>query len=296
MAAERRSPSFCGPHWCAACLALVAVGREHPLGMVFERVLVWLLTAAFLGLGARRGRCSLRGLAGGATVVYAAMWLGFPLPRIGHSHTTDYTINGEHMAERCLLFVTIALGESIIITGTNFGDLPNSTERWAALAAAFVGSAAIWWTYFDRGAEAGREIISSADDPGRLGLIAYTYCHIPIVAGIIVAAAGDEIAIAHPGQEVVYGRGRADPGRSGALPGGALAVQAGAVVALVAFAPCGNHRSWCVSAAGCSLFGACVDRRCDGGPFWCCRLGSGNRATAVAGGGSSCSRRGGGLI
>jgi low temperature requirement protein LtrA len=65
-----------------------------------------------------------------------------------------------------------------------------------------MGSSAIWWTYFDRGAEAGREVISSAEDPGRLGLIAYTYCHIPIVAGIIVAAAGDEIAVAHPGAEV----------------------------------------------------------------------------------------------
>jgi low temperature requirement protein LtrA len=188
-------------------LALIAVGREHPLGTVFERVLVWFLAGALLGLlgGFVEGDARLVVWLAGTTVVYTAMWLGFPLPRIGHSHTTDYTISGEHMAERCLLFVTIALGESIIITGSNFGDLPTSAERWAALGAAFVGSAAIWWTYFDRGAEAGREIIASAEDPGRLGLIAYTYCHIPIVAGIIVAAAGDEIAIAHPGQGVSTG-------------------------------------------------------------------------------------------
>ena len=187
-----------------AALALAAVGREHALGVVFERVLVWCAMAGLLGIpGALvEGDGRIIIWAAGALLVYVAMWFGFPLPRIGHSHTTDYTINGEHMAERCLLFVTIALGESIIITGSNFGELPTSTERSAALVMAFVGSAAIWWIYFDRGAEAGREIISAASDPGRLGLIAYTYCHIPIIAGIIVAAAGDEIAIAHPGDEV----------------------------------------------------------------------------------------------
>jgi low temperature requirement protein LtrA len=191
----------------AAAFAVVAAGREHPLRMVFERLLAWDLVTGLLFVAG--------GLVGGdarfvtwlcaIVIAYTVTWFGFPFPRLGHSHTTDYTLTGEHIAERCLLFVTIALGESIIITGSNFGELPNATERWAALVVAFVASGAIWWTYFDRGAEAGREVISSAEDPGRLGLIAYTYCHIPIVAGIIVAAAGDEIAIAHPGQDVSTG-------------------------------------------------------------------------------------------
>jgi len=190
-----------------AALALLAVGRQHALGTVFERVLVWTFAAGLLGFtgGFVEGDGRIVIWLAGALLVYVAMWLGFPLPRLGHSHTTDYTISGEHMAERCLLFVTIALGESIIITGSNFGELPASIERCTALVMAFAGSAAIWWIYFDRGAEAGREVISAANDPGRLGLIAYTYCHIPIVAGIIVAAAGDEIAIARPGEEVSTG-------------------------------------------------------------------------------------------
>jgi low temperature requirement protein LtrA len=191
----------------AGGFAWASVGRRHPLGIVFERVLIWNLVIGLLFLGGAiidgdaRVLVWLSAIAGS----YLLAWLGFPLPRIGHSHTTDYTIMGEHMAERCLLFVTLALGESIIITGTNFGELPNSNEAWLAFTAAFIGTAAIWWTYFDRGAEAGREIISAAEDPGRIGLIAYTFCHIPIVAGIIVAAAGDEIAIAHPLQEVSAG-------------------------------------------------------------------------------------------
>jgi low temperature requirement protein LtrA len=69
------------------------------------------------------------------------------------------------------------------------------------LILAFVGSAALWWIYFDRGAEAGVEVISAAEDPGRFGVTAYTYFHIPMVAGIIVAATGYELAIAHPGAD-----------------------------------------------------------------------------------------------
>ena len=188
----------------AVIFGWASVGRRHPLGTVFERILVWNLATGLLFLVGALIETDARVLLwlGAILGMFFIVWLGFPLPRLGHSHTTDYTISGDHMAERCLLFVTLALGESIIITGTNFGELPNSNEAWLAFGAAFVGTAAIWWTYFDRGAEAGREMIASAEDPGRLGLIAYTYCHIPIVAGIIVAAAGDEIAIAHPGEEV----------------------------------------------------------------------------------------------
>jgi low temperature requirement protein LtrA len=191
----------------AAAFAVVAAGRDHPLRVVFERLLAWDLVTGLLlvagGLVESDARFVL--WLAGIGVAYTVIWFGFPFPHLGHSHTTDYTLTGEHIAERCLLFVTIALGESVIITGSNFGELPNSTERWAALVVAFATSAAIWWIYFDRGAEAGREMISSSEDPGRLGLIAYTYCHIPIVAGIIVAAAGDEISIAHPGDEVSTG-------------------------------------------------------------------------------------------
>jgi low temperature requirement protein LtrA len=98
--------------------------------------------------------------------------------------------------------VIVALGESILITGSNFSELPVETASIAALVIAFVGSTALWWLYFDRLEEAGRHLIGRATDPGRLGRSAYYYYHVPIVAGIIVVAAGDEVAIAHPNDEV----------------------------------------------------------------------------------------------
>ena len=103
------------------------------------------------------------------------------------------------MAERCAGFIIIALGESIVVTGATFADLTWSAETVAAFVSAFVGSLAMWWIYFHRGAEAGSELISKASEPGRLARLAYTYLHMPIVAGIIVAAVADELVLKHPG-------------------------------------------------------------------------------------------------
>jgi len=69
----------------------------------------------------------------------------------------------------------------------------------AAFVVAFAGSVALWWVYFDRSAEDAGGVIAESADPGRLGRSAYTYCHLPMVAGIIVTAVGDELTIAHPG-------------------------------------------------------------------------------------------------
>ena len=63
---------------------------------------------------------------------------------------------------------------------------------------AFIGSIAMWWIYFHKGAEAGSEQISKSSEPGRLARLAYTYLHMPIVAGIIVSAVADELVLTHP--------------------------------------------------------------------------------------------------
>src|SRR3712207_9582701 len=81
-----------------------------------------------------------------------------------------------HLAERCQLFVIIALGESILVTGTTFGEIEASTATVAAFVVAFVGSAALWWIYFARGAEISREIMTTSEDPGRMAQIGRASC------------------------------------------------------------------------------------------------------------------------
>jgi low temperature requirement protein LtrA len=102
------------------------------------------------------------------------------------------------MAERCAGFIIIALGESIVVTGATFGELTWTTENVLAFTSAFVGSIAMWWIYFHKGVEAGSEQISRSSEPGRLARLAYTYLHMPIVAGIILTAVADEIVLKHP--------------------------------------------------------------------------------------------------
>jgi low temperature requirement protein LtrA len=67
-----------------------------------------------------------------------------------------------------------------------------------AFVTAFVGSVAMWWIYFNVGAERGSHHIATSKDPGRLARLAYTYMHLLLVAGIIVGAVSDELLLAHP--------------------------------------------------------------------------------------------------
>jgi low temperature requirement protein LtrA len=131
-------------------------------------------------------------------IEYISPAVRFWIPRYGASSVADWVVEGGHMAERCAGFIIIALGESIVVTGATFADLTWTTENVAAFASAFVGSLAMWWIYFHKGAEAGSEQISKSSEPGRLARLAYTYLHMPIVAGIIVSAVADELVLKHP--------------------------------------------------------------------------------------------------
>jgi low temperature requirement protein LtrA len=66
------------------------------------------------------------------------------------------------------------------------------------LVVAFVETAALWWLYFGATAERARAAISGCEDPGRVARDAYTYFHLPIVAGIIATAVASNLLIATP--------------------------------------------------------------------------------------------------
>ncbi|MGE5149633.1 MAG: low temperature requirement protein A, partial [Rhodospirillaceae bacterium] len=84
-----------------------------------------------------------------------------------------------------------------VVTGATFTDMAWDRHTIEAFAAAFLGCVAMWAIYFNIGAERASHHIATADDPGRLGRSGYTYLHLLIVAGIIVSAVADELALAH---------------------------------------------------------------------------------------------------
>ena len=187
----------------------------------FQRITLWFVLSGLFWIAGAFAEGEFR-LALWAVAVFIetiAPSLGFFVPGIGRSTTAEWDVEGSHLAERCGLFIIIALGESILVTGATFGSLEWTGMTKAAFLVAFAGSVAMWWIYFDSGSERGSERIAHSADPGRLARLAYTYLHLPIVAGIIVSAVGDEFVLTHP----------ADPAHDGT----ALAILGGPALFLV---------------------------------------------------------------
>jgi low temperature requirement protein LtrA len=131
-------------------------------------------------------------------IEYSGPAMRFRTPGLGASSMQDWEVEGGHMAERCALFIIIALGESIVVTGATFSEAAWTWTTAFAFVIALLGSIAMWWIYFHIGAEAGSHRISHADETGRMARLAYTYIHLFIVIGVVVCAVGDEMLLAHP--------------------------------------------------------------------------------------------------
>lgn len=126
-----------------------------------------------------------------------APWLRFPVPGLGRETSRELDIEGEHLSERCGLFVILSLGETLLVTGTRADGMDWTGTLVAALSVAGATTLAMWWLYFDTGSRRGTRAFDE-QPPGRLARVAYTYLHLPIVAGIVVTAVGDKGLIDHP--------------------------------------------------------------------------------------------------
>ena len=197
--------------WFASAYAAMQVGRtlfwlvSTPTARVAVRwnairILIWLCTSAVFWIagGFAEGETRMWLWAAALAIEYASPVARFWIPVYGASSIEDWYVEGGHMAERCAGFIIIALGEAIVVNGATFADLSWTAETVAAFASAFTASIAMWWIYFHKGAEAGSELISKSAESGRLARSAYTYLHMPIVAGIILSAVADELVLKHP--------------------------------------------------------------------------------------------------
>jgi low temperature requirement protein LtrA len=104
-----------------------------------------------------------------------------------------------HFVERHGLLVIIALGESVIAIGAGVDAEHLSAGTIAMIVLALALPGALWWTYFVD-TPAAEHALTSADMErrSRLSTRTYFFAHIPVLLGIIVAAAGIHGAIAHP--------------------------------------------------------------------------------------------------
>jgi low temperature requirement protein LtrA len=197
--------------WFAGAYASMQVGRtlfwlaSIPKARVSTRwnairILIWLSTSAVFwilgGLAKGQLRMWLWGIA--LVIEYTSPLVRFWIPKYGASAVEDWYVEGGHMAERCAGFVIIALGEAVVDDGVTFAALSWTPPIVGAFVSAFLSSIAMWWIYFHMGAKAGSELISKSADPGRIARNAYTYLHMPIVAGIVLSAVADTLVLKGP--------------------------------------------------------------------------------------------------
>jgi low temperature requirement protein LtrA len=178
--------------------------RRHRLLDVFERLVVWSAASGVLWLAGAALASDQRPIlwipALALALELAAPAAGHWLPGRGRAVTTDYDIDGSNFAERCQVFIIIALGESIVVTGATASAAGLTSTVVLCLIVAFVETAALWWLYFGATTEHARVTLSRCDDPGRLARDAYTYARLPIVAGIIATAVASNLVVAAPDQ------------------------------------------------------------------------------------------------
>lgn len=179
---------------------LWAVRNHEVMRQNFQRISIWAAVAAVLWIagGAATGNTRLILWLVAVALEFAGPALYFRVPGLGRSHTSDWEVQGEHLAERVGLFIIICLGESVLVTGATFANLQWTPAVNLAALVAFGGGVAMWWIYFSKVHDAASEVIAHAADSGRVARRAYTYAPILVVAGIIVTAVGDELSLSHP--------------------------------------------------------------------------------------------------
>jgi low temperature requirement protein LtrA len=188
----------------ALCYVALQIGRTLFMVVILRqaspansrnmvRITLWFcFSAPFWAIGVWRGEDErLVWWALAVAIEYCGPIAMFRVPGMGASSTSDWDISGSHMAERCGLFIIIALGEGIIITGASFAGLSMEGGRIEAFLLAFLSSVLMWWLYFDLGEKRGSRLIREHAEAGRIARNAYTYLHMPIVLGIIVFAVAD---------------------------------------------------------------------------------------------------------
>ncbi|MBB4375894.1 low temperature requirement protein A [Bradyrhizobium sp. SBR1B] len=197
--------------WFAIAYAAMQIGRtafwlfatpRHRTAVRHNaiRILTWLAISAVLWIagGLSEGETRLWLWIAAVAWEYVSPAVRFWVPKLGFSSVEAWAVEGGHMAERCSLFVIIALGEAVVVNGATFAELDWTADNIMAFVSALVGAIAMWWVYFHKGAEAGSERISKSTESGRLARLAYTYLHTPIIAGIILTAVSDELVLKHP--------------------------------------------------------------------------------------------------
>jgi low temperature requirement protein LtrA len=181
-------------------------GTDRASFITFLRIAIWLAVSAALWIAGGLLEPQLRVILWSAAlaVEYLGPPAGYWIPSIGRAPSEALAINGEHLAERCALFVIIALGETILTTGKNASSHFESTGTALVFCSAFLSTVTMWWIYFHDGQEKASDKADDTAEPQTIAQYLFTYGHLPIVAGIILTAVGEDLSLSHPQEKGSY--------------------------------------------------------------------------------------------
>ena len=183
-----------------AFLTFVVADRDSQEREPALHILIWFCAAGVFWIaGALAGGTAQIALWLVALAIdYSAPLFLYRVPGRPKLEPDAWDVETSHFAERFQLFVIIALGESIVVTGATTSQLSLGIARLSAFGVAFLMTAAFWWLYFSYVAAIAQRRLELATERTTMARDGYTFLHVVLVAGIIVSAVGDEIVIAHP--------------------------------------------------------------------------------------------------
>jgi low temperature requirement protein LtrA len=167
--------------------------REH-----YAIMLVWIVASAPLwivgALVEPEARLLWWTLAAGLDLI--GTWLAHPVPgRVLHSENVEF--DADHMLERCRLLLIIALGETVLTTGTAIAAAPLTPLTVVTGTVALAGTVALWALGFGRAVRLTVQHLEATRDPIRASRYAVNAL-IGMVAGLIAVAVANEMVIADP--------------------------------------------------------------------------------------------------
>jgi low temperature requirement protein LtrA len=206
----------------------VVAGQDEGLRRQVRRLaLVGVLPAAALVSGALLG--------GALQTVLWALALGADYAGVYLAGSRGWVVrSAAHFAERHALIVIIALGESVVAIGLGVAGLAVTPAIVLTAMLGLAVSVCAWWIYFDVTAVAAEHYFDRAqgDARTRIARDAYTYLHLPVVAGIVWMAVGLKKVMTYTADTAQHGPGDSLPlwARLGLFLGPALFLVATALV------------------------------------------------------------------
>ncbi|MFB9237068.1 low temperature requirement protein A [Plantactinospora siamensis] len=176
--------------------ALRGSGRQR---LKVRMLITYAVTAVLWILGVVVAQSWVRWLiwTGALGIEYLGSRTGWPVPGLGRSAASKWSIAAEHLAERYQQFFLVALGEAVLVTGLTYSNHALRPSTMVAFAVALTTSVLIWRIYFYRAGRILAEAVSQSRQPAQIGRSSAD-SHLLMMGGVVTTAIGYELTIAHP--------------------------------------------------------------------------------------------------